>query len=367
MRTLAALLSLGMLASCSRQAETGVLSGVVEARLANIASRVGGRVIEVLAEEGQTVEAGQVIVRLEAKELDSERKQLQARKAQAEAILMKLERGFRPEEVEQARASTAREQATLEALRNGPRPEEIRQAEADLASARAEAANAQAVAERIEKLQATGDVSKQQWDDARTRRDAATERVKAADQRLALLRAGTRKEDIAAAEARVAQAQANSELLRSGNRKEDISEARARVAEIDALIQTNAERLDEMEIRSPSKARLDTVSVRPGDVVSANRVVASLLEPSQIWVRAYIPEPRMGGVKVGQPASLRIDTFQDRKFRGEVAQIASQSEFLPRNVQTREDRDYQVFAIRIRPTEGLDVLKPGMAVAVTLE
>ena len=67
---------------------------------------------------------------------------------------------------------------------------------------------------------------------------------------------------------------------------------------------------------------------------------------------------------------MRVDTYPDRKFRGTVAQVASQSEFLPRNVQTREDRDYQVFAVRIRPNQadgGLDVLKPGMAVTVTLE
>jgi HlyD family secretion protein len=70
---------------------------------------------------------------------------------------------------------------------------------------------------------------------------------------------------------------------------------------------------------------------------------------------------------VGQQVGLKVDTYPDRSFKGEVAQIASQSEFLPRNVQTREDRDYQVFAIRVRPIEGIDVLKPGMAVAVTLQ
>ena len=359
------------MAACSRPPQTSELSGVVEARLANVASRVGGRVVEVVAEEGQVLDAGQVIVRLEAKELLTERAQLEARRRQAEAAVARLSRGYRPEEIEQARANAAREEAVLEALRNGPRPQEIDQAQAELAAARAEAVNAQTIAERLEKLRATGDVSQQSGDDARTRRDAARERVTAIEQRLAMLRAGTRREEIAAAEARLAQSRANAEMLRSGFRTEDLAEARARLAEIDALLKTNAERIAEMEVRAPgapgSKARLDTLSVRPGDVVAANRVVASLLEPSQVWVRAYVPEPRLGSVKVGQAARLRVDAFPGKTFSGTVAQIASQSEFLPRNIQTREDRDYQVFAIRVRPNESLDVFKPGMAASVELQ
>jgi multidrug resistance efflux pump len=304
-------------------------------------------------------------VELEALELNAEKSQLQARKQQAQAALSRLTTGYRPEEVVQAEANASREEAQLQALRNGARPQEIAQADAELAAARADAANAEGVWQRLSGLRQTGDVSAQVADDAASRRDATAQHVKAAEERVALLRAGTRREDLEAAGARVAQAKANANQLRSGYRKEDVAEARGRLAEIEGQIQSNADRLAEMQVHSPVRARLDTVSVRPGDVVPANRVVASLLEPSQIWVRAYVPEPRLASVKVGQKVTLELDSNQ--KFPGEVVQISTQAEFLPRNVQTREDRDYQLFAIRVRPLQGLDVLKPGMAVAVKLE
>jgi multidrug resistance efflux pump len=343
------------------------VSGVVEARLAHVGSRTGGRVVAVAVEEGQTVEPGAVLVRLEARELEAERGQLLARRDQARAAEAKLAAGFRPEEIEQAQANARREAAVLDAIRNGPRPQELQQAEAEHAAAAAEAANAQAAWERIGKLYASGDFSRHTRDDAESRRNLTAKRAEAALGRLDLLRAGSRTEDIAAAEARAAQANANARLLRQGFRAEEIAEARARLRETEALLRINAERLAEMEVRAPSAARVETVSVRPGDVAAANRVVATLLEPGQIWVRGYVPEPLLGRVKTGQRAQLEVDTFPGRRFRGEVVQIASQSEFLPRNIQTREDRNYQLFSIRIRPLEGLDLLKPGMAVAITLE
>jgi multidrug resistance efflux pump len=360
--------ALALAAGCGgRGSSVLVISGIVESRQIHAGSRVGGRVVAVLVEEGQTVEAGTLLVKLEARELEAERDQLRSRRGQAAAFLEKLEHGFRVEEIEQAEANAQREAAVLLALQNGPRPEEIRQAAADAAAAAAEAANARAAWDRAETLHKTGDIPRKSYDDAKARRESTYRRADSASQRLELLRAGTRKEDIAAAEARLAQARANAKLVRAGFRAEEISEARARLSEAEALIHANAERLAELEIRTPSRARVETVSVRPGDVVAPNRTLVTLLEPEEIWVRAYVPEPKLGSVKAGQAVRITTDSLRDKSFRGVIVQVASQAEFLPRNVQTREDREYQVFAMRIRPDEGRDVLKPGMAAEVRVE
>src|SRR5207244_13331223 len=95
---------------------------------------------------------------------------------------------------------------------------------------------------------------------------------------------------------------------------------------------------------------LEAVSVRPGDLTTPNQTVAKLLELDQIWVRIYVPEPQLGLVKVGQRAKLRVDTFPNRTFDGVVEQINAQCEFTPRNIQSRDERNHQMFGVKV----GLD-------------
>ncbi|MBI1896366.1 MAG: HlyD family efflux transporter periplasmic adaptor subunit [Acidobacteria bacterium] len=344
-----------------------VFAGAIETREIQAGSRVGGRVTEVLVQEGQMVQPGAVLVRFEAAELNAQRLQIEARIAQAEADAAKLERGFRPEEIQQAEAAARREQAALAELRAGPRPQEIQQAQADYDAARAEAANAEVAARRLEQLHGTGDVAAQSVDDARARRDALGKRAEAARKRVELLHAGTRQEELRAAEQRVRQAQANAQLMRSGYRREEIAAARARLEEARAHLRERDTQLAEMQVRAPTEARVEVVSVRPGDLVPAGKPVVTLLELSQLWVRIYVPEPRLAHVRPGQKASVEVESFPKRQFSGTIEQIAAQAEFLPRNVQTREDREHQVFGVKVRVDNSSGLLKPGMAATVRLE
>ena len=166
--------------------------GTVETREIQVGSKVGGRVTEVPVEEGQMVKTGAVLVRFECDELKAQKAQAEAALAQAQADLDRMERGNRPEEIEQAEATAKATQAEYELAQNGPRKQEIDQAKADYAAANADAANAEVYYKRMEKLVASDTISKQQFDDARDRNNAAAERAESARQRLALLEAGTR-------------------------------------------------------------------------------------------------------------------------------------------------------------------------------
>jgi multidrug resistance efflux pump len=125
--------------------------------------------------------------------------------------------------------------------------------------------------------------------------------------------------------------------------------------------------LAEAEVRSPAHALAEVVSVRPGDLLTPNQPVARLLELDQIWVRIYVPEPQLGQVRVGQRARVKVDTFPDRAFDGVVEQINAQGEFTPRNIQSRDERNHQVFGVKIRIDNREGVIKSGMAADVTLE
>jgi HlyD family secretion protein len=342
-------------------------SGTAETREIQIGSKIGGRVTEVPVEEGQVIKAGAVLVRFECDELKAQRAQTQAAVEQAQADLDKMLRGNRPEEIAQAEATARAQQAALEAARNGPRRQEIDQAQADYAAAKADATNAEIFYQRMQKLIATDTISRQQFDDSRDKRDGAAQRAESGRQRLALLQAGTRPEDLRAAEDKYHQAEAAAILARKGFRREDIDAARGRLAEAQGHVAELDARLREAELIAPADAVVETVSVRPGDLVPAGRIVITMLEASQLWVKVYIPETDLAHVHLGQDATVRVDTFGNRAFTGHVGQIASQAEFLPRNVQTRSDREHEVFGVKIYVDNAQQILKSGMSATVHLE
>jgi len=341
-------------------------SGTIETREIHVGSRIGGRVTGVFVEEGQTVKAGTVLVRFECDALKASRDQAAAAVAEARANLDRMIGGNRPEEIAQATAQAAAARAALDEARNGPRPQELDQAKADYAAAQADAANADSFYGRMEKLIQTDTISRQQFDDARDRRDGARQRAESERQRLALLQAGTRTEDLHAAEDRYNQAEAARVLAVKGSRREDIDASRGRLAQAEAQVAQLDADLREAELAAPADAVVETVSVRPGDLVPAGRIVLSMLEASQLWVKIYVPETELSRVRLGQSAAVRVDSL-GRSFNGRIEQIASQAEFLPRNVQTRDDREHEVFGVKVRVDNAQGVLKSGMSATVRLE
>jgi multidrug resistance efflux pump len=118
---------------------------------------------------------------------------------------------------------------------------------------------------------------------------------------------------------------------------------------------------------APSAATVEVLDVRPGDLIPPNTPVATLLERDQIYVRIYIPETEIGHVQLGQKAEVRVDSFSKTVFEGTVEQINQQAEFLPRNVQTREERVHQVFGVKVRIDDPSNRVRAGMAADVKLK
>ncbi len=344
-----------------------LFSGTIETREIRVGSKVGGRITEVLVQEGQEAQAGQPVVRFDIADVETQRLQAEAKVAQQRARLDQLERGARHEEKAQARAATETSRATLEAVRNGPRPEEIAQAQSSLAAAEADLNSADASFQRIRKLHSTGDISRQDLDAAKFRVDNTRAKRDAEKKRLDLLLRGSRQEDIRAAEERFRQAQEAERLVIAGPRAEEIADARAQLAEAKARLEQIKVQVAEGEVKSPANAIVEVLSVRPGDLVTPHQTVARLLEKDQIYIRVYVPEPQLGLIQVGQKARIKVDTFTDRTFDGVVEQINSQGEFTPRNVQSRDERNHLVFGVKVRLDNRQGVLKPGMAADVTLE
>jgi multidrug resistance efflux pump len=283
----------------SRREKPLVLSGSIEARDVEVGSLLGGRVAKVLIEEGASVSAGQPIVQFET---DFPDLQIQQEKAR----------------VEQAKANLAK------ALR-GPRVEEI-------ASARAQAENAERERLRLKALLDQGIVARGAYDTAATAARTARE---------AFLE------------------------LQRGNRPEDIAVARALLEAEEKQLGYLERQRSESLVKAPAAGVIESIDLRPGDLVAANAPVARMLEPSQLWVRVFVPEPLLGRVRIGQKAALEVDTYPGREFPGKVVEIRTQAEYTPRNVQTLNQRMDQVFGVKVA-IEPVPELKPGMAAIVRL-
>ena len=136
-----------------------------------------------------------------------------------------------------------------------------------------------------------------------------------------------------------------------------VAQAKAQLAQIET-------QLHEMRVLAPGDSILEVLSVKVGDVLPANREVATLILPQHLWVRVYVPEKWLGYIKLDDPVRVRVDAFRDKDFRGVVEQINRQAEFTPRNVQTVEDRIKQVFGVKIALDNSEDKLRAGMSADV---
>jgi HlyD family secretion protein len=321
-----ALLALGVLAYMGYQAWLShrpyTWSGTVEVHTLTLGSRVGGRVQQVLVREGETVQPGQPLLILEPGDLPAQRLQAEGQLQQAQATLDKLVSG------EQAGGG-----------RQGSRTEQIARARAELRAAEASLTQAERDMERARTLAREQVITRADLDRAESTLALARSEREARRAALVELQRG-REEDLRALQGAV-------------------EAARGRLQAIDVA-------LSELTIRAPAEARVQSLDLRPGDLLAPNAPATTLVEPEQLYVRLYVPETQLGLLHVGQQLPVRVDTFPERTFSGSVESISSQGEYTPRNLQTADERANQVFAVRVGlDEEGRSQLRAGMAAYVT--
>jgi len=325
----------------SQRSDVLVASGTLEARNINVGSKVGGRVSRVLVREGDRVDPGQLLVDFDSAELEGQLLQARGRFEAARANLDKMLRGSRPEEIAEARAAS-----------DGFREAELAQAQADLERARSDEANATRELARTEKLASVGVSTQQELDNARDRQRATQAQVSAS------------QNAVSAAEGRLKAAQAVSDKTQRGFRAEDIASARAELTLAEGQLKEAQARWAEREVRAPGAAVVETMDLRPGDLLTANSPVAQLLEADQLYLMVYVPETRIGSVQIGDTAQIQVDTYPGKAFPARIEQIRQQSEFLPRNVQTKEERVHQVIGVKLRVGNAGNQLRAGVSADV---
>jgi multidrug resistance efflux pump len=344
-----AIVVLGVIAAAAaglfhRKPEALSASGTLEARNIEVGSKVGGRVTQVLVQEGDMVKPNQLIVTFDDAELYARVLQARGQLEAARANLTKLERGNRPEDIAEAAAATARE--------GGYAVAQVQQARAQLASAHAEQTNAKQNYDRVKSLVEQGVMARQLLDDATARLKVANENVNSLEN------------SVQNTEGRLRAAQANTQRTKKGFRVEDIQAAKAAVTQAEGMLKEAEARYAEREVRAPAEANVEVLDIRPGDLLPANARIAKLLESDQLYVIVYVPQNQIGRVRVGQKAQVKVDAF-DERFPAVVEQIRQQAEFLPRNVQTKEERVHQVIGVKLRVDSQQGKLRAGVNAEVS--
>jgi membrane fusion protein YbhG len=291
------------------------VSGNIEAHESLLSFKVQGRIVELPVHEGQWVEQGQVLARLD----DSDYRQ----------------------QVGIDEATVQVKQAELELALAGSREQEIRAAQQTLLDAQADLQQKKLDFARAQTLHKEDAVSTQARDTAETnwkRAEAVYER-----------------------------AQQNYDLVRAGTRKEQINIARDAVRQAQEHLGMSRIRLGYTVLRAAKAGVILVRQAELGEVVAPGTPVVTLADLGDVWLRAYISETDLGRVTWGQPVSLRTDTYPEKTYRGRVSFISSQAEFTPKSVQTEKERVTLVYRIKIDLENPKHELKPGMPADAVIE
>ncbi|MGC8837947.1 MAG: HlyD family secretion protein, partial [Anaerolineae bacterium] len=162
------------------------------------------------------------------------------------------------------------------------------------------------------------------------------------------------------AEAAVREAQAALEALKEGATAEQKEVARAQVREAEALVQVLEAQRAKAEILAPSDALVLERLVHRGEAVTPGALLFRLAQLDTVYLTVYVAERDLGLVHLGQPVVVTVDSFPGRTFEGKVVHIATEAEFTPKNVQTREERVHMVFGVKVEIPNPEHLLKPGM-------
>ena len=305
---IAALILAGALLYSQIRREPLHVSGFIEAHEVRVGSRVGGRIAEVPAKEGDHVKKGDILLRLEPFDLLQRQAEAAAQLAAKQADYDRLTKGYRPEEIGQSQARRDQISAKLEALVAGPRKQEISTSEAHLILAQTQLKIAQSNHTRVKNAFETHSASQDDFDRAADTLNVAEANLRVRQQELDLLKEGTRKEDLDQARAQLAEAEQSLAMMKTGYRVEDIAAAKAAAQAAQAAADAIAKQVEELTVRAPLDGTLEAVEIRPGDLVNPGAPALTLLDTSELWVRTYVPENHMN-LTDGQAVRITVDSL----------------------------------------------------------
>ncbi|MEH2090817.1 efflux RND transporter periplasmic adaptor subunit [Nostoc sp.] len=338
---------------------------VVPVQSVNISPKNPGVLSRLYVEQGDRIQQGQILARMDSAGIEAQRSQYRANLAQSQAQLAQALAGSRPQEIAQARARLAQSQAQLAAAKAGNRPQEIAQSQSQVDAAQARVNYTSEQVKRYEYLYKEGAEKKQLLDQAISDDKSARANLEEAKKRFSLVQSGTRSEEIDQRQAAVNEARAALVLLEDGTRSEEIAQRQAAVASAEAQLKGVQVQLEDTIIRAPLSGIVTQKYAEPGAFVtpttsastSASATSSSIVAVARgLEILAQVPEADLGRIKQRQQVEIVADAYPDQVFKGHVRLIAPEAVV---------EQGVTSFQVRVALDTGIDKLRSGLNVDLT--
>ncbi|WP_375511915.1 efflux RND transporter periplasmic adaptor subunit [uncultured Nostoc sp.] len=338
---------------------------VVPVQSVNISPKNPGVLSQLYVEQGDRIQQGQILARMDSAGIEAQRSQYRASLAQSQAQLAEALAGSRPQEIAQARARLAQAQAQLAQAKAGNRPQEIAQSQSQVDAAQAKANYTSGQVKRYQYLYEQGAENKQLLDQAISEDKSARASLEEAKKGFSLVQSGSRTEEIAQRQAAVTEARAALVLLEDGTRSEEIVQRQAAVAAAEAQLKGVQVQLEDTIIRAPLSGIVTQKYAEPGAFVtpttsastSASATSSSIVAVARgLEVLAQVPEADLGRIKQGQQVEIVADAYPDQIYKGHVRLIAPEAVV---------EQGVTSFQVRVALDTGIDKLRSGLNVDLT--
>lgn len=298
-------------------ASTGklALSGTIEAKEVDVASKIPGKIVELGIEEGKVVQKGDLLLQVDKKDLEIKRLQAEAAVKGAKAQLDKAVRGARSQQIAQAKAAVEQAEAQVKLLENKYN--------------------------RLYPLYEAEALPLDQLDEVETKLQVARLQAEQAHEQLGLVLEGAQAEDIMALESQYELAQ-------------------AKLKEVVALI-------EDTTVTAPCNGTITMLAVEEGEFVNTGMPIISITDYSDAWVRMDIYETQLAQIKVGGKVTIKSRTYFDKEFSGEVLTINKNPDFaVKKTTDELNDKDIMSYSVKVKILDNQELLLPGMRVDVNI-
>lgn len=289
------------------------LQGQVEAKQINVASKIPGRIEQILVEEGDVVETDQLLAVISTPEIDSQLAQAKSVKTAAEAIDEKVDKGARSQEI----------LATYNIWQQAKAAKEL----------------AHTTYKRLDNLYKDKVIAAQKRDEAYTQYQVALNAESAA--------------------------KANYDMVKSGARSEDKKVAKAQVNQAQDAVNTVTIIKNEGHVKAPQKGEILTIMPNTGELVNMGYPIINLIDVDDVWVYFNIKETMLSKFKMGTNFEAIIPGLNNKKIQLQVKYVAAQGDYATWNAtKSQGDFDMRTFLIKAYPVQKIEGLRPGMSALV---
>jgi HlyD family secretion protein len=355
------------------------VSGILETNETDVNVKVGGKILEIMVEEGDTVKKGDIIATVEAENIEAKLEQAKAllgiatTRVEQSKIAYEAQKEQSESQIKQANGAYSSAKAQLDKAKKGARPQQLEQAKEVVNQAREAYEYTKLTYDRLEKLFKEGVIPQQKMDGAKAELEVSKARLNQAEQQYGLVKEGAQLEDIKSAEGLVSQAEAfvnlaNVTKLQVSAREQDMIAARAQQIQAQAAVDEVMSYINDSSVKAPVSGTITIKNADKGELVSTGMPIISIANLKDVWANIKVKETAIADFKVGDTVDVMIPGDANKIYKGKVTSIASKPSFATeRATQDKGSKDIVAFAVKIK-LENEDLrLKPGMTATINLQ